>query len=66
MVAQPSYPKHITSIPSSADIRRTNELANFVPPYCMFAHSTPPIPPIGTMAPIGPIPDKMFDRYLQR
>ena len=42
MVAQPSYPKHITSIPSSADIRRTNELANFVPPYCTFAYSTPP------------------------
>jgi hypothetical protein len=66
MVAQPSYPKPITSIPNSADIRRTNELANFVPPYCTFAHSTPPIPPRGTIAPIVPISDEMFDRYLQR
>jgi hypothetical protein len=61
MVAQPTYPEPITSIPSSA-----NELANFVPPYCTFAHSTPPIPPISTIAPISPISDEMFDRYLQR
>ena len=66
MVAQPSYPEPITSIPSSADIRRTNKLANFVPSYCTFARSTPPIPHRGTIAPIDPIWDEMLDRYLQR
>ena len=66
MVAQPAYFDPITSILGSANFRRTNELENFVPPYSTYAYSTPPIPPKGDMAPIGPISDEMFDRYVQR
>ena len=65
MVAQQIYSDHITSIPSSANFRRTNELENFVPPYSTHAYSTPPIPHRSTMAPIVPVTNEMFDRYVQ-
>lgn len=37
-----------------------------MPPYCTFAHTTPSITSKGTVAPIGPLSDETFDRYLRR
>ena len=65
MVAQPTYSDPITSIPSSTNIHQTNELANVVPPYYNYTYNQPLVPPGGIMAPIDPITDEMFDRYLQ-
>jgi hypothetical protein len=47
MVISPPILELLNSIPSSATMSRTNELANFVPPYQKVMYSTPPIPPRG-------------------
>jgi hypothetical protein len=55
MVISPPIVETLNNIPSSATTSRTNELANFVPPYQMVMYSTPPIPPRGTGIPRGPM-----------
>ena len=52
----PTNTNPIMSIPSSANISRTNEL---VPHVSL-------VPPRSYVRPIGPISDEMFDRYMQR
>jgi hypothetical protein len=63
MVISPPILEPLNSIPSSATTSRTNELANFVPPYWMGAYSTPPIPPRGMGVPRGLLPDYYFNKY---
>src|SRR5688572_18872634 len=65
MVVYPEQPEPIATIPSSVIPSRTNELANFIPPYTLVAYNVPPIPPQGTGIPYGPVPDEVFDSYLQ-
>jgi hypothetical protein len=62
MVNSPPIVEPLNSIPSSATTSRTNELANFVPPYQMVTYSTLPIPPRGTGIPHGPVPDYYFNK----
>jgi hypothetical protein len=50
MVLNPPMAEPITSIPSSATNGRTDEPANFIPPYCTIAFSSH-IPPMGTGIP---------------
>src|SRR6185369_11918080 len=52
----PTYTDPIMSIPSSANISRTNEIVQFTPPE--ISRNSVPHP--------GPISDEMFDRYVQR
>jgi len=47
----PTYTDHIMSIPSSANISRTNKLVSYIPPE----------PPKNSVPLIGPISDEMFD-----
>jgi hypothetical protein len=51
----------LNSIPSSATMNRTNELANFVSPYQMVAYSPLTIPPMGTRIPHDPVPNYYFN-----
>jgi hypothetical protein len=57
IVLSPPMVDPITSIPSSTTDRRTNELANFLPPYCSVAYITPPIPSVGIGITQGPMPE---------
>ena len=52
----PTYTDPIMSIPGSANISRTNEFIQYIPPE----------PPRNSVPLIGPISDEMFDRYVQR
>jgi hypothetical protein len=63
LVISPPIMEPLNSIPSSATTSRTNELANFVPPYQTVVYITPPIPPRGTRVPLGPVPDYYFNKY---
>jgi hypothetical protein len=63
MIISPLIVEPLNSIPSLATRSRTNELANFVPPYQTVAYSNPPIPPRGTGVPEGPMPDYYFNKY---
>jgi hypothetical protein len=61
MVISPPILEPLNSIPSSAAMSQTNELASFVPPYQTIAYSTPPILPRGTRIPCGLVPDYYFN-----
>jgi hypothetical protein len=63
MVISPTIFELLNSMPSLATTSRTSELANFVPPYPIVVHSTPPIPPMGTGIPRGPVSDYYFNKY---
>jgi hypothetical protein len=63
MVISPPVVEPLNSIPSSATMSRTNELANFVPPYQTVAYRTHPIPPRGMGVPHGLMPDYYFNKY---
>jgi hypothetical protein len=56
-VISPSIVEPLNSIPSSTTTSRTNDLANFVPPYQTVVYSTPPILPRGTGVPHGSVTD---------
>jgi hypothetical protein len=60
MVLSPPTVEPTNSIPSSATNGRTNEVANFLPPYHTVAYSTPSME---TGAPKGPMPDSYFNKY---
>jgi hypothetical protein len=55
MVKSPLLVEPLNSIPSSATLSRTNELANFISPYQTVMCSTPPILPRGMGAPRGSV-----------
>jgi hypothetical protein len=63
MVISPPMVEPLNTVPSLATTSRTNELADFVPPYQTFAYSIPPIPPRGTGVPRGPALDYYFNKY---
>jgi hypothetical protein len=63
MVMSPPIVEPLNSIQSSAITNRTNELANFVPPYRTVVHSIPPLPPMGTGILCGPVLDYYFNKY---
>jgi hypothetical protein len=61
MVISPPMMEQINSIPNLAATSRTNELANFVPPFQIVTYSTPPIPHRGTGVPHGLVLDYYFN-----
>jgi hypothetical protein len=63
IVVSPPIVEPLDSIPSSATTGRTNELESVVPPYWTVVHSVPPIPPMETRIPRGPVPDSYFNRF---
>jgi hypothetical protein len=63
MVISPPILEPLNSIPSSATTSRTNELANFVPPYQTITYSIPPFPPRDTGVPHGSVLDYYFNKY---
>jgi hypothetical protein len=63
MVISPPIVESHNSIPSSITSSRTNELANFIPPYQTVTYSTPPIPLRGTRVLRGLVPDYYFNKY---
>jgi hypothetical protein len=63
MVISPPLVEPLNSIPSSTTMNRTDELADFVPPYQMVAYSTPLILPRGTGFPHGLVSDYYFNKY---
>lgn len=56
-----------TSVPHiSTNNRSVGFNSNFQQPfYQTIAYSTPPLPPIGTGVPFGPVPDACFNKTLQ-
>jgi hypothetical protein len=63
MVISPPIVEQLNNIPSLATTSRTNQLANFVPPYQTVAYSIPPIPTRGTGIPRCPVPDYYFNKH---